>query len=181
VKAIHGLADASKERMKGAAILLNREQASLVARRIEESARFRGWTLFAGSIMANHVHVVVGVPDDPSPAKLLQVLKSYASRTLNENWHRPESGTWWTSSGSTRKLSDDAAIAAAVRYVREQDYLLARCEVAAPGDSANRTRGTSVPRWPGEESGRIPRSPGEMDAELFRSPVGFIPRDESHS
>jgi hypothetical protein len=120
--------------------------------------------------MANHVHVVVGVPDDPSPAKLLQILKSYASRTLNENWRRPASGTWWTSSGSTRKLADDEAIASAVRYVREQSYILARCEEISPIDSANRTRGTSVPR-----------SPGEKRALILRSPVEFIPRDESHS
>jgi REP element-mobilizing transposase RayT len=183
VEALPGLIFSSLERSKGDAVLLDLNQASLVARQLEESARFRDWTLLAGSVMANHVHVVLGVPGDPSPAKLLQILKSYSSRALNERYSRPTSGTWWTASGSTRKLSDDVAITAAVRYVREQDYLLARCEETAPEVSANRTRGTSVPRWPEEESGGVPRSPAGKSADILRSPVdtGFIPRDESHS
>jgi REP element-mobilizing transposase RayT len=143
-----GLVFASADRMKGARFLLDVEQAEVVARQIEESCRFRRWNLVAGSVMANHVHVVLGVREDPAPSKLLQIVKSYASRALNDQWPRPASETWWTSSGSTRKLADDEAVAAAVRYVREQGYVLARCEAVVPEDSANRTRGTSVPRSP---------------------------------
>jgi REP element-mobilizing transposase RayT len=143
-----GLVRASAERMKGDPILLTIEQAEVVAAQIEESSRFRRWNLLAGSVMANHVHAVVGVPEAPMPSKLLQVLKSYASRALNERCARPESGTWWTSSGSTRKLGDDGAIVAAARYVREQEYVLARCKTVAPADWAIRPRGTSVPRSP---------------------------------
>jgi REP element-mobilizing transposase RayT len=88
--------------------------------------------LLAGSIMANHVHLVVGVIGDPEPSELLKTFKSYASRVLNERWPRPASGTWWTSSGSTRKLGDDAAIVVATRYVRDQEFVLARCELVVP-------------------------------------------------
>jgi REP element-mobilizing transposase RayT len=75
--------------------------------------------------MRNHVHVVVGVPGDPDPATLLRDFKSYAARGLNARWSRPESGTWWTRSGSRRVLRDDVAVHAAVDYVRRQHGALA--------------------------------------------------------
>jgi REP element-mobilizing transposase RayT len=71
--------------------------------------------------MRNHVHVVLGVPGDPEPDTLLRDLKSYASRALGAR----ASGKWWTRSGSRRKLPDDAAVAAAIKYVRRQKFALA--------------------------------------------------------
>lgn len=58
--------------------------------------------------MANHVHLIVGVPGDPDPATLLRDFKSYASRALNLNSgdSRPPSGTWWTEQGAKRKNLD---------------------------------------------------------------------------
>jgi len=90
-----------------------------------ETARFRNWLLVAAAVMANHCHVVVGVPGDPEPDTLLRDLKAYASRRLNSRWPRPESGTWWTESGSKRKLKDNLAILGAARYVRDQEFPLA--------------------------------------------------------
>jgi hypothetical protein len=55
--------------------------------------------------MNNHFHIVAGVLGDPDPHDLMRDFKSYASRRLNRNWAKPESGTWWTESGSVRKLS----------------------------------------------------------------------------
>jgi REP element-mobilizing transposase RayT len=72
--------------------------------------------------MANHVHLVVGVPGDPDPARLLQAFKAYASRALN----RDAGGErrWWTESGSRRILRGSDAVVAAVRYVMGQEYPL---------------------------------------------------------
>jgi REP element-mobilizing transposase RayT len=38
-----------------------------------ETAGVRGWALLAAAVMANHVHLVVGVDGDPEPAEFLRV------------------------------------------------------------------------------------------------------------
>ncbi len=129
VQSIPGLVRASRSAMKGEPIWLNAEQAATAALDFSASARFRGWELLAGAVMANHVHLVVGVPGDTDPTKLLQIFKSYASRALNQRWGRPRAGTWWTESGSRRKLADNRAVSAATRYVDNQPHGLAKCEV----------------------------------------------------
>src|SRR5690606_12906039 len=82
--------------------------------------------LICGSIMANHFHALITVPGDPPPEKLLNDLKSYASRALNLNWGRPPSDTWWTRGGSKRKKATEREVINAVRYVWNQKGWLAR-------------------------------------------------------
>ena len=90
----------------------------------QETACFRGWQLLAAGVMANHVHIVVGVPGDPDPSRLLNSFKAYGSRALNEHWDEPASETWWAASGSKRKLPGEDSVFAAVNYVMEQEYPL---------------------------------------------------------
>ena len=73
----------AENKLAGDPVRLTRAQAEVVRRQFEETARYRGWQLLAGAIMANHVHLVVGVPGDPDPSALLRDFKSYASRALN--------------------------------------------------------------------------------------------------
>ena len=80
--------------------------------------------MLAVAIMSNHCHIVVGVPGDPEPSKILGDFKSYGSRHLNRHWARPMSRTWWTESGSKRKLPNEEAVLAAIKYVMEQAYPL---------------------------------------------------------
>lgn len=117
---MRGLVLDSRERMLGPTIYLDDRQASVVLEQLIETARYRAWELAAVAIMPNHLHVVVGVPGDPEPDTLLRDFKSYASRRLNTAFAKPVSGRWWTQSGSRRKLPDDAAVQAAVAYVRHQ-------------------------------------------------------------
>ena len=105
----------------GPSVYLSAEQAAVALTQFHETATYRGWFLHAAAVMRNHVHLVVGVPGDPEPETLLRDFKSYASRAINTRWPKPASGTWWTASGSTRKLSD---VPAAVQYVRDQEYPL---------------------------------------------------------
>ena len=115
---------AMRSRMKGQPVRLLPAQADAIEQQFQETAAFRGWRLAAGAVMANHVHLVVGVPGDPEPETLLHAFKSYGSRVLNRRWSKPPNGTWWTESGSRRKLPDAAAIHSAVRYVRDQQHAL---------------------------------------------------------
>jgi REP element-mobilizing transposase RayT len=110
--------------LKGPPVRLTHEQAQTLLEQFQETAAYRRWLLLAAAIMANHFHVVVGVEGDPDPGRILGDFKSYGSRTLSRGWGRPRSDTWWTESGSKRKLETEANVLAAVRYVEEQEFPL---------------------------------------------------------
>ena len=112
-----GLEYSARQEMKGLPIHFDREHAETVFNQFQETAQFRGWTLRAVSIMHNHFHMVVQVPGDPSPRKLLADFKAYGSRALNRRFGRQPSETWWTGKGSKRKLPNDRAVADAINYV----------------------------------------------------------------
>jgi REP element-mobilizing transposase RayT len=120
-----GLQRYAREQMRGQPVWLTPPQANTFLGEAQRTAVFRAWRLLAAAVMANHVHLVVGVPDDLPGERLLQEFKSYGSRVLNQQYGRPESGTWWTKSGSTRFLPNERAVAAAVEYVRRQQRPLA--------------------------------------------------------
>ncbi len=121
---IPGLLKSSQQALKCPPIRLVSDQAPVLLAQFQETAEYRGWLLVAVAIMANHVHIVTGVNGDPDPEKLLQSFKSYASRVLNRRWTKPASETWWTESGSNRKLKDEASINATIEYIRNQEYPL---------------------------------------------------------
>jgi REP element-mobilizing transposase RayT len=115
-----GLYRHAREQLKGPVIRVTLEHAQALVPQFRETAAYRGWQLLAAAVMDNHIHLVVGVPDDPSPGKILGDFKAYGSRPLNRRWGRPRSGTWWTYDGSKRKLPDAGAVRAAIAYVRDQ-------------------------------------------------------------
>ena len=108
--------------MTEASVLLDLPQAQAVAEQLRETAHHRGWQLLALAVMANHIHVVVGVRGDPDPESLLGNFKAWCTRRLNEGWGKREH--WWTQSGSRRKKAGAEAIRAAVIYVRDQPNAL---------------------------------------------------------
>ena len=79
-------------RMTGGVVLLDGSQAQAVAEQLRETAVHRGWQILALAVMANHVHVVVGVPGDPEPEKLLGDFKAWVTRRLNASWGRRSVG-----------------------------------------------------------------------------------------
>ena len=111
----------SREKLKCDPVKLTVAHADVLAEQFFETAQFRRWKPIAFAIVTNHVHLVVGVPGDPDPMKLLRDFKTYGSRALNRHFPCPESGTWWTELGSKRKLSDELSIMGAVRYTLEQE------------------------------------------------------------
>ena len=112
--------------LKGPPIYLTVEQANILFDQFRETAGYRGWLLCAVAVMANHVHLVVGVPGDPDPADLMRDFKAYGSRALNRRHGKPQNGAWWSGGGgSRRKLPDARAVRAALGYVRRQHAPLA--------------------------------------------------------
>ena len=114
---IPGLRAAASEQMIGPAIYFDLEKASIVLAQFRETAMHRGWVLRAVAIMPDHFHIVLQVPHDPDPRKMLADFKAYGSRALSRKYGKPSSKTWWTTNGSKRKLNDDKALAAAQHYV----------------------------------------------------------------
>jgi len=110
--------------LKSASVRLSKVQAELLLDQFLETADVRQWTLFAVSIMANHCHMVVGVPGDPDPEKLLGDFKSYGSRKLNQTGHTVPYDKRWTKSGSKRKLPDNQAVLNAIQYTIDQEFPL---------------------------------------------------------
>ena len=121
-----------RSQLKGDPVRFDVEHAVQLLEQFQETARYRTWRLFAVGIMANHIHIVIGVPGDPPPKILLKSLKSYGSRRLNRLFGDRESGTWWTESGSKRKLPDDRAVFAAIQYVIDQEFPLLIWTTAVP-------------------------------------------------
>jgi len=106
--------------LKGPPIYFDMEKSQLILVQFRETATYRGWTLRAVAIMFDHFHLVVQVPGDPSPGKILADFKAYGSRALNRKYGKPPSETWWTDKGSKRKLNIEEAQTAAIRYVLEK-------------------------------------------------------------
>jgi len=111
----------SRNLLSNAPIFLTLEQAQLVQEQFIETAKFRNWTIITCAIMSNHVHILLGVPGDPDPNKLLHDLKAYSSRKLCEYFPRPASGTWWTSNGSTRKIDSENSWMRCIDYIQNQE------------------------------------------------------------
>lgn len=110
----------SKRNQHGASIWLKTVHAEGLQTQFEETAGFRGWTILAGAVMPNHVHLVVGVSGDPHPGVLLRDFKSYGRRVLNRKFERPENGSWWSEHGSKRKVKDQHHLDNVIQYVQDQ-------------------------------------------------------------
>jgi REP element-mobilizing transposase RayT len=76
------------------------------------------WNLLAAHVRMNHVHIVVDA--DAKPERIMNDLKSYASRCLNQLGFDNPTRERWARHGSTRWLWDPGSVSAAIRYVVDQ-------------------------------------------------------------
>jgi REP element-mobilizing transposase RayT len=73
------------------------------------------WKLLAAHVRSSHVHVVVEA--DVQPERIMNDLKSYASRCLNQRGLDSPARKRWARHGSTCWLWQPESVSAAVRYV----------------------------------------------------------------
>ena len=140
---------AAKSRMREAAARLTTPLAADLAEQFAETADHRGWQLLAAAVMADHVHLLVGVRGDPEPETLLRDFKAYGSRRLNRSAGKRR---WWGDGGSTLKKADRNAVLEAAKYVRDQEWPLAshiEPDVAAAVSTWERERESPVNRTEG--------------------------------
>jgi REP element-mobilizing transposase RayT len=119
--AMPALAAYAAQSMKQEAVYLCAVQARAIFDQMQETARYRNWRIDAVAVLASHVHVVFGVPGDPSPSDLLRDWKSWTSRALNRLSRRQR---WWVDGGSKRPLKSVEQWIGAIRYVRDQENSL---------------------------------------------------------
>jgi REP element-mobilizing transposase RayT len=84
--------------------------AALVDRCIE-----RGWDLLAAHVRSNHVHLVV--EGEAAPERMMNDLKSFASRRLNQAGLDSRERRRWARHESTRWLWKAERLSAAIQYV----------------------------------------------------------------
>ena len=112
------LESAAKGQMRGAPVTLDEAQRRVVDSAVRALCDEKAWALHAINVRTNHVHVVVS---SSSSAERTQVaLKAAATKVLRERGLMPPDGVVWGRGGSQRRLSHEAALWAAVDYVRNR-------------------------------------------------------------
>jgi REP element-mobilizing transposase RayT len=110
---------ADEVHMKQKPYELDQARRAVVLATIRTVCARRGWTLLAAHVRTNHVHLVVVAEDIPE--KILNDLKAYASRALNQSGLENSSRNRWTRHGSTQYLWQPEHVGASIQYVvREQ-------------------------------------------------------------
>jgi REP element-mobilizing transposase RayT len=109
---------AEKKRMDQTPYSLDRERREAVLAAIMERCSNRRWNLRAAHVRMNHVHIVVAA--DAPPERVMNDLKSYASRCLNRLGFDEPGRKPWARHGSTRWLWKSENVSAAIRYVVDE-------------------------------------------------------------
>ena len=110
---------------------MDRERREIVLAAVVERCSERCWGLRAAHVRTNHVHVVVDA--DVAPERIMNDLKSYASRCLNRHGLDDPARRRWARHVSTRWLWKQKSILAAIRYVVDgQGSPMAVFETTAP-------------------------------------------------
>ncbi len=102
--------------MSGDPVVLTLPQRTVVETTIKAHCDIRHWNLHAVNARTNHVHVVVTA--EAEPAKVMDQLKAWCSRHLNEQ----DGGKkrWWTYHGSLEPINDEEHLVNAIQYTLER-------------------------------------------------------------
>ena len=119
------LIDADPKRVSAERLLMDQTPYSLDRSRREavlasllERCSQREWSLLAAHVRTNHVHAVVEA--EAAPERVMNDLKSYASRYLNRTGLETSARKRWARHGSTRWLWKRENVSAAIRYVVDE-------------------------------------------------------------
>ena len=121
----------SRNRMTQEPYLLDAVRRQVVLKSLQEVCSCRGYTLLAAHVRTNHVHVVTKA--NCRPEHVMNTMKAYSSRALNESAPDAPGHRRWARHGSTRYLWTEDGVRAAVQYVvREQGESMAVFETPSP-------------------------------------------------
>ncbi len=109
---------AERRQMDQAPNSLDEHRREAVLAAMMERCVDRRWSLLAAHVRTNHVHVVIEA--EALPERVINDLKSFASRRLNQLEFDDAHRKRWARHGSTRWLRDREAVSAAIQYVIEK-------------------------------------------------------------
>jgi REP element-mobilizing transposase RayT len=101
--------------MKQPAYAMDKERRDAVLASVLERCSTSGWNLFAAHVRTNHVHLVIDA--EAKPERVMNDLKSYASRYLNQMGIDRPTRKRWARHGSTQWLWERGDVADVIRYV----------------------------------------------------------------
>ena len=107
----------SRQAMARAPFVMDTPMRIAVEDAIRRRCRDCQWLLHGLAVRTNHVHVVVTAAGQ-APAKVMGVLKAAGTKALRNRSDQP----CWTASGSKRYLRTPESLAAAARYILNQDH-----------------------------------------------------------
>ena len=105
----------AKKHMLETPYLLGQIQRQIVLTAIKEVCHRREWILLAAHVRTNHIHLVIHATQ--SPENIMNTIKSYSSRHLNESKLDGDRIRRWTRHGSTRYLWSEKEVEATIQYV----------------------------------------------------------------
>jgi REP element-mobilizing transposase RayT len=109
---------AERERMEQPPYSMDAVRRAVVLASLRERCSAQQVHLLAAHVRTTHVHVVV--EGDPRPERIMNDLKSYASRCLNREGLDDSERKRWARHGSTRWLWKPESVSAAIRYVVDE-------------------------------------------------------------
>jgi REP element-mobilizing transposase RayT len=111
-------AKAELQKMDQPPYAIDRSRRDVVLAALRERCRQQQWALLAAHVRTNHVHIVVEA--ETRPERVINDVKSYASRCLNQMGLDEPARKRWARHGSTRWLWKPAHVSAAIRYVIDE-------------------------------------------------------------
>jgi len=113
-----GRLELKREQMEQPLYFMDERRRSEVLSAIHDRCSNRGWRLLAAHVRTNHVHLVIDA--EPKPERVMNDLKSFASRRLNEAGLDSPDRKRWARHGSTRYLWNREDTLAALHYVLDK-------------------------------------------------------------
>ena len=118
VKPNHARVASGRSRMTQERYEMDEPRRKCVLGAILEHCEYRSWPAIAAHVRMNHVHVVMDANE--APEKVLNELKAYASRKLNQVGLDGADRRRWSRHGSTRYLWKRIDVEAARTYVADR-------------------------------------------------------------
>jgi len=109
---------AARRSMLQGSYTMDRPRRDTVLASLVERCSNRGWSLLAAHVRTNHLHIVLDA--EAAPERIMNDLKSYASRMLNLAGFDTPDRKRWARHGSTRRLAERENVEAAIRYALEK-------------------------------------------------------------
>ena len=121
-----GLEAYCKRRLRYPVVVLAAPLRELTRDAILATCRHRSWDVHALVVERTHIHIVIAAQD--APERIMQTLKSWATRVLRERGHLVDHPHPWAEHGSSEYLFATTNVQRAVGYVLDDHHRGARAE-----------------------------------------------------